>query len=120
MTSSLDQCEMVSFPFKKKLLLENLSLAYAHLPIEDLVDKPLGNLSHELSLAGNNRVATILDSLVISFPKLKNLDLINCDKMPFPEKRLLPHLKRLNLSQNRLTEFLDEICCHLSCFFVTF
>jgi hypothetical protein len=104
----LDQCETVRFPFKKKLMLNNLHLTAADIPVKDLYGTSLGNSLHKLSLAGN-RLATVPPKLVSCLPVLKTLDLSQCELHQLPEKWNLPQLKRLNLSHNRLTEFPEEV-----------
>jgi hypothetical protein len=104
----LDQCETVRFPFKKKLMLNNLHLTAADIPVKDLYGTSLGNSLHKLSLAGN-RLATVPPKLVACLPVLKALDLSQCELHQLPEKWNLPQLKRLNLSHNRLTEFPEEV-----------
>jgi Leucine-rich repeat (LRR) protein/GTPase SAR1 family protein len=103
----LDQCETVRFPFKKKLMLNNLHLTAGDIPVKDLYGTSLGNSLHKLSIAGN-RLSTIPPRLVTCLPVLKTLDLSQCELHQLPEKWNLPQLKRLNLSHNRLTEFPEE------------
>ena len=103
----LDQCETVRFPFKKKLMLNNLHLTASDIPVKDLYGTSLGNSLHKLSLAGN-RLSTIPPKLVTCLPVLKTLDLSQCELHQLPEKWNLLQLKRLNLSHNRLTEFPEE------------
>lgn len=104
----LDQCETVRFPFKKKLMLENLNLTAHDVPVRDLCNTSLGNTLHKLSLSGNH-LSVVPDLLVCCLPMLKTLDLSQCDLHQLPEKWNLPQLKRLNLSHNRLVEFPDEV-----------
>lgn len=108
----LDQCESVRF-LKKKLVLNNLGLSAADIPVTDLCGTPLGNALHKLSLAGN-RLVSVPAKLVQSLPTLKHLDLSQCELHQLPDQWNLPQLKRLNLSHNRLTEFPEEVCCHVS------
>lgn len=103
----LDQCETVRFPFKKKLILNDLSLTAADIPVKDLCGTPLGSSLHKLSLAGN-RLGYIPGKLVINLPVLKHLDLSQCELHHLPETWYLPNLRRLNLSHNRLTDFPEE------------
>ncbi|GKY97822.1 hypothetical protein MPSEU_000740300 [Mayamaea pseudoterrestris] len=103
----LDQCESVRFPFKKKLLLNNLGLGPADLPITDLCGTSLGNSLYKLSLAGN-RLGAIPEVLVKSLPSLRHLDISQCEIHQLPERWNLPKLTRLNLSHNRLTDFPEE------------
>jgi Leucine-rich repeat (LRR) protein len=104
----LDQCETVRFPFKKKLILENMHLVAADIPLKDLVNTSLGNSLHKLSLAGN-RLITIPPELVQCLPVLKHMDLSQCELYKLPDNWNLPQLKRLNLSHNRISEFPDEV-----------
>jgi Leucine-rich repeat (LRR) protein len=103
----LDQCESVRF-LKKKLVLNNLGLSAADIPVLDLCGTPLGNALHKLSLAGN-RLGTVPAKLVQNLPTLKHLDLSQCELHQLPDTWCLPQLKRLNLSHNRLTEFPEEV-----------
>jgi len=104
----LDNCEAVRFPFKKKLMLNNLSLAEADIPLSDLCGTSLGHSLHKLSLAGN-RLGNVPEQLVQSLPSLKHLDLSQCDLHRLPERWNLPKLARLNLSHNSLTDFPEEL-----------
>jgi Leucine rich repeat len=104
----LDQCETVRFPFKKKLILNDLSLTAADIPVKDLCGTPLGSSLHKLSLAGN-RLGHIPAKLVTNLPVLKHLDLSQCELHHLPETWYLPNLRRLNLSHNRLTDFPEEV-----------
>ena len=111
----LDQCESVRFPFnKKRLLLENLDLSAADLPVKDLSGTTLGNTLHKLSLSGN-RLSSIPERLVQCLPVLKTLDLSQCDLVKLPSQWNLPQLKRLNLSQNRLEDFPEEVSFPVFC-----
>lgn len=103
----LDQCEAVRFPFKKKLMLNDLGLTAADIPLADLVSTNLGNSLHKLSLAAN-RLGTVPDSLVQSLPNLKHLDLSQCELHQLPDVWSLPRLQKLNLSHNSLTDFPEE------------
>lgn len=104
----LDQAETVRFPFKKKLILENMGLVADDVPIKDLLNTSLGNSLHKLSLAGN-KLVSIPPQLVMCLPSLKHLDLSQCELYQLPRKWDLPQLKRLNLSHNRIYEFPDEV-----------
>jgi hypothetical protein len=104
----LDQCESVRFPFKKKLVLSDLSLSAADIPLGDLCGTSLGNSLHKLTLAGN-RLGTVPPALVQSLPGLRHLDLSQCELHHLPDKWNLPKLTRLNLSHNRLTDFPEEV-----------
>jgi Leucine-rich repeat (LRR) protein len=105
---ALDQCEAVRFRFKKKLILSNLDLRAADIPLKDLCGTFLGNSLHKLSLAGN-RLGTVPAKLVVSLPILKTLDLSQCDLTQLPDKWNLPKLTHLNLSHNGFTEFPEEV-----------
>ena len=104
----LDQCETVRFPFRKKLILNDLALTAADIPVKDLCGTPLGQSLHKLSLAGN-RLGYIPGKLVTNLPVLKHLDLSQCELHHLPEIWYLPNLRRLNLSHNRLTDFPEEV-----------
>ena len=104
----LDACETVRFPFKKKLILNNMNLSAVDIPVKDLSGTSLGNSLHKLSLAGN-RLLTIPPKLVTCLPNLKHLDLSQCELHQLPERWKLPQLKRLVLSHNRLTDFPEEV-----------
>lgn len=110
----LDQCEAVRFPFKKKLLLNNLGLCHSDIPIKDLCGTALGNSLHTLSLAGN-RLGSVPVKLVVSLPVLKTLDLSQCELHQLPEQFNLPKLTRLNLSHNRFTDFPEEVRITVLC-----
>lgn len=105
---ALDQCEAVRFPFKKKLLLTNLDLSAADIPLKDLCGTSLGNTLYKLSLSGN-RLGTVPPRLVQNLPALKHLDLSQCELSQLPEKWSLPKLSHLNLSHNGFTDFPDEV-----------
>jgi Leucine-rich repeat (LRR) protein len=105
----LDQCEALRFPFKKKLLLDNLNLSCSDIPMKDLCGTSLGNSLYKLSLSGN-RLGSIPPKLVMSLPVLRTLDLSQCELHQLPEHFNLPKLTQLNLSNNRFTEFPDEVC----------
>jgi len=104
----LDQAEAVRFPFKKKLMLNNLNLTTTDIPMKDLCGTALGNSLHKLSLAGN-RLGAVPAKLVQSLPMLKTLDLSQCELHQLPDQWNLPKLTRLNLSHNRFTEFPEEV-----------
>jgi Leucine-rich repeat (LRR) protein len=109
----LDQCDALRFPFKKKLLLDRLNLSSSDIPMKDLCGTSLGNSLYKLSLSGN-RLGSIPPKLVLSLPSLRTLDLSQCELHQLPEQFNLPKLTRLNLSNNRFTEFPDEVCCRPS------
>lgn len=110
----IDQCEIVRFPFKKRLVLANLDLAHEDVPVETIcAPDRLGPLLYKLSLAGNP-LCKVPDPLVVKLAGLRVLDLSQCNLLTLPERWELPHLKRLNLSHNRLEEFPnDGILCGL-------
>jgi GTPase SAR1 family protein len=89
---------------KAKLRLDNLQLRESHLPLEELIDTPLGENLQHLSLSGN-LFETLPSCLVLSLPNLKSLDLSGCCFKMLPEKWHLPKLKKLNLSSNMLSSF---------------
>ena len=105
---ALDQCEAVRFPFKKKLILTNLNLSAADIPLKDLCGTSLGNTLYKLSLSGN-RLGTVPARLVQNLPALKHLDLSQCELSQLPETWNLPKLTHLNLSHNGFTDFPDEV-----------
>jgi Leucine rich repeat len=104
----LDQCEAIRFPFKKKLMLDNMHLTNSDIPMKDLCGTPLGNALFKLSLA-KNRLGSIPPKLVMSLPSLRSLDLSQCELHQLPEQFNLPKLQRLNLRHNRFTDFPDEV-----------
>ena len=104
----LDNAEAVRFPFKKKLMLNNLGLAASDIPMKDLCGTALGNSLHKLSLAGN-RLGSVPAKLVQSLPVLKSLDLSQCELHQLPDQWNLPKLTVLILSHNRFTEFPEEV-----------
>jgi Leucine-rich repeat (LRR) protein len=104
----LDQCEAIRFPFKKKLMLDNMHLTNSDIPMKDLCGTPLGNALFKLSLA-KNRLGSIPPKLVVSLPLLRSLDLSQCELHQLPEQFNLPKLQRLNLRHNRFTDFPDEV-----------
>jgi len=105
---ALDQCESARFAFKKKLILQNMDLCAADIPVKDLNGTALGNSLVKLSLQGN-RLGTVPERLVQNLPVLKTLDLSQCELSQLPDKWNLPKLLKLNLSHNGFTEFLDEV-----------
>jgi Leucine-rich repeat (LRR) protein len=104
----LDQCESIRFPFKKKLILQNMKLTAADIPLNDLCGTSLGNTLHKLSLSGNN-LGSVPPRLVQSLPLLRSLDLSRCELHQLPDRWNLPKLTRLNLSDNLFTDFPEEV-----------
>lgn len=104
----LDMCETVRFPFKRKLIFDNMQLTADDIPVKDLDGTSLGSSLIKLSLVGN-RLSAVPPRLVQCLPVLKHLDLSQCDLHQLPDKWNLPQLKVLNLSHNRLTEFPEEV-----------
>lgn len=104
----LDQCESIRFPFKKKLILQNMKLTAADIPLNDLCGTSLGNTLHKLSLSGNN-LGSVPHKLVQSLPILRSLDLSRCELHQLPDRWNLPKLTRLNLSDNRFNDFPEEV-----------
>ena len=103
----LQQTEAVRFA-KKKLILENMELTAAEIPLKDLCGTPLGNTLYKLSLSGN-RLSSIPERLVQHLPVLRTLDLSQCDLVKLPAHWNLPQLRRLDLSHNRLSDFPEEV-----------
>ena len=104
----LDACETVRWPLKKKLILDNMQIAAADIPVKFLDGTPLGNTLHKLSLS-KNRLCTVPSRLVNCLPILKQLDLSECELVALPETWNLPQLRILNLSLNKLTDFPEEV-----------
>ncbi|VEU35608.1 unnamed protein product [Pseudo-nitzschia multistriata] len=103
----LYKCEATRFPFKKKLMLNQLQMTAADIPVKDLYGTVLGQSLYKLSLSGN-RLSTIPRKLVTCLPTLKTMDLSQCQLHQLPEQWNLPKLTRLDLSHNRLTDFPEE------------
>jgi len=103
----IDACEARRRPFKKKLMLNNLNMTAADIPINDLYETVLGRSLHKLSLSGN-RLSTIPRKLVSCLPVLKTMDISECQLYHLPERWNLPNLRRLILSHNRLNDFPEE------------
>jgi len=109
--SLMEQVEATRFPFRKKLLLDNMNLTVDDIPLQHLFgNSVLWTSLHTLSLAGNNQfgVMSLPSELVQSFPDLKQLNLSNCGLRLLPEHWNLPKLAWIDLSHNNLTEFLEE------------
>jgi len=90
----------------KRLFLRDLNLTAKELPIDSILSFPLGSDLTKISLAGN--VLNYLpDPIVLSLHGLKAMDLQQCGLVSLPECEWeLPALRRLNLSHNRLQNFL--------------
>ena len=104
----LDACEQKRFSMKKKLILEDLRMTAADIPVRELYGTALGQSLHKLSLS-KNRLSTIPRKLVTCLPLLKTLDISECELHQLPERWNLPLLRRLNVSHNRLSDFPDEV-----------
>ena len=102
----IDQVESALFPFKKKLILANMNLTASELPVDDICTQGMCNMN-KLSLAGN-RLGQVPDRIVLELTGLRTLDISQCDLRSLPSNWNLPHLKRLDLSHNRLVDFPDE------------
>mmetsp|Transcript_20415 Transcript_20415/g.58580 ORF Transcript_20415/g.58580 Transcript_20415/m.58580 type:complete len:1543 (+) Transcript_20415:321-4949(+) len=90
----------------KRLLLRDLNLTTKEVPIDSILAFPLGSELTKISLAGN-LFNYLPDSLVFSLSGLKTMDLQQCGLVTLPDCEWdLPHLRRLNLSHNRLKTFL--------------
>ena len=103
----IDQVESARFPFKKKLILANMNLTSSDLPVDDICSQSICQSMNKLSLAGN-RLGHVPDRIVMELTGLRTLDLSQCDLRTLPMDWSLPHLKRLDLSHNRLVDFPDE------------
>ena len=103
----IDQVESALFPFKKKLILANMNLTASELPIEDICTPEMCHNMNKLSLSGN-RLGHVPERIVVELTGLRTLDLSQCDLRSLPSNWNLPHLKRLDLSHNRLVDFPDE------------
>lgn len=88
----MDQCETVKFPFKKKLILANMNLAYDEVPVEHICSARLGTTLYKLSLAGNPLFA-VPDILLVRLTGLRVLDLSQCELRDLPESWDFPSLK---------------------------
>lgn len=103
----LIQCEAVGWPFKKKLILANLNLAFEDIPIEGICSERLGPSLNKLSLWGNC-IEMLPDPLVLRLGGLRTLELGNCGLTHLPECWDLPSLKKLCLRRNKLVQFPHE------------
>ena len=104
----LEQCEAVGWPFRKKLILANLNLSFADIPIEGICSEKIGPFLYKLSLKGNS-IFAVPDSLVTRLTGLKTLDLSNCGLEELPDVWDLPSLKKLCLGRNKLTTFPADV-----------
>mmetsp|Transcript_14610 Transcript_14610/g.42034 ORF Transcript_14610/g.42034 Transcript_14610/m.42034 type:complete len:1796 (+) Transcript_14610:222-5609(+) len=103
----IDQVESALFPFKKKLILANMNLTASELPVEDICTPEMCHNMNKLSLSGN-RLGHVPERIVLELTGLRTLDLSQCDLRGLPSTWNLPHLKRLDISHNRLVDFPDE------------
>lgn len=103
----IDACEMALLPFKKKLILTRMKLTAAEIPLRDICCPGLCQGMIKLSLAGNP-LGYVPDDVVQKLTGLRTLDLSQCNLHVLPKKWDLPHLKRLDLSHNKLVDFPDE------------
>jgi len=95
--------------FRKRLVLRDMNLSRADIPLQQLKETNLGCSLVHLSLSGN-RIGSIPADLVQSPPLLQILDLSRCDLDRLPDQWDLPKLRKLDLSHNNLIDFLDEVC----------
>ena len=90
----------------KRLFLRDLNLTAKEVPVDAILSIPLGSELTKISLAGN-LLNYLPDPLVRSLSGLKTMDLQQCGLVSLPECEWdMPHLRRLNLSHNRLKTFL--------------
>jgi len=102
-------------PFnKRKLKLQNINLGPEDVPINELMGTPLGDSLSKLSLSCNNHLSDIPPGLVLCLPALTSLDLSRCKLKELPKQWDLPKLKRLNLSDNLISDFLQEVSVRCS------
>jgi hypothetical protein len=106
----LHQCEVMRWPRKKKLMLDNMYLTAADIPSSLIVGSTLGNTLHKLSLSGN-RLRSIPSELLQRLPQLQTLDLSKCELLTLPALWNLPQLTTLDLSFNKLVDFPEEVNC---------
>lgn len=105
---SLERCNSMRFPFKKKLILSNLGMSMGDIPLDFICGTTLGNALQTLSLSGNH-FGIIPELLVQSFPNLTCLDLSQCRLHHLPCDWNLLKLKKLLLSNNNLRDFPGEV-----------
>lgn len=106
---ALDNCSSTCSPGRKKLLLERMNLTPDDVPVDDLLGSSLGVSLKKLSLSGNSPLRSIPRMLVHSLPSLETLDLPQCELRSLPSSWNLPKLTRLNLSNNQLNAFPEEV-----------
>lgn len=104
----MDQCEMVRFPFKKKLILANLNLNHEEIPVDEICSDTLGMTLYKLSLAGN-RLHSIPEPLTVKLTGLRLLDIRQCDLQMIPVTWDMPLLKKLIMSHNQIKAFPAEV-----------
>ena len=104
----MDQCEMVRFPFKKKLILANLNLNHEEIPVDEICSDTLGMTLYKLSLAGN-RLHSIPEPLTVKLTGLRLLDIRQCDLQIIPVTWDMPLLKKLIMSHNQIKAFPAEV-----------
>jgi Leucine-rich repeat (LRR) protein len=109
----IDQCETVRFPFKKRLILANLSLSHDDIPVQDICSERLGTALYKLSLAGNE-ILSIPEPLVLKLTGLRVLDVSQCGLQFLPDRWDLPSLRKLVVSHNRIQTFPSEVSNPLS------
>ena len=100
----LEQCEAVAWPFKKKLVLSNMYLAFEDIPTERICSEKIRPLLIKLSLRGN-MISAVPDPLVLKLAALRSLNLSNCNLTELPAVWDLPSLKKLCLGRNSLEKF---------------
>ena len=111
----MDQCEMVRFPFKKKLILANLTLNHEDIPVDEICSDTLGTALYKLSLSGNS-LHSIPEPFVAKLTGLRLLDISQCDLQMIPVTWDMPLLKKLIMSRNQIKAFPAEVrrcCIHL-------
>lgn len=84
LNSLLVQCESIPWPLKKTLVLDNMQLCAADIPVTRLCRNQLGNTLQKLSLA-KNPLSSIPPELVQCLPALKSLDLSQCQLDDLPD-----------------------------------
>jgi len=104
----IDQCETVRFPFKKRLILANLSLSHDDIPVQDICSERMGSALYKLSLAGN-QILSIPEPLVLKLTGLRVLDVSQCGLRSLPDVWDLPSLRKLVVSHNRIQVFPAEV-----------